>query len=144
MRMAARVVMMTSVGAIGRKTMAQWMTATTADTPVSEGAEDGEEAETLAALTALDPQQRVARRIGSVTGAQLRRLRRQAGWTQRELAERLAYSQQEVSAWEAGRYRMPLSLARQLLDLLLDAKQVRDNYAATLRGIERWPTIGEW
>ena len=34
------------------------------------------------------------------TGALLRRLRRERGWTQRQVAERLGVSAQAVSKWE--------------------------------------------
>ena len=83
-------------------------------------------------------------RLALVSGAQLRRLRKQSGWTQRELAERLGYSQQAVATWERNRNRLPASLVPRILDLLLDAKQQRDNLNGLLASIERWPTIGEW
>lgn len=83
-------------------------------------------------------------RLALVSGAQLRRLRKHAGWTQRELAERLSYSQQQVAAWERGRHRIPASLMPLLLDLLLDAKQQRENLNSLMTSIERWPTVGEW
>lgn len=86
-------------------------------------------------------------------GALLRRLRIEAGMSQAELAERLAYTQQEVSNWERGLHRIPVSLRGQVLALFADVRQTRHNNLAQLhaliergrlqREMEQWPTLGE-
>lgn len=44
----------------------------------------------------------------------IRRLRKEQGWTQAQLAERLAVSRQTVNAIETGRYDPSLPLAFQI------------------------------
>lgn len=87
-------------------------------------------------------------------GALLRRLRKQAGMSQAELAARLSYTQQEVSHWERGVHRVPVALRGQILTLLLDVRQTRHNNLQQLsalielgrlqREMEQWPSISEW
>jgi transcriptional regulator with XRE-family HTH domain len=52
------------------------------------------------------------------TGAELRRLRREAGLTQRELAERLELSHTYLSKLENGRMPMPPSMGRRWREAL--------------------------
>ena len=53
--------------------------------------------------------------VRAVLGARLREARRQAGLTQRELAERLGVSQPMVAAVERGRTRVGPSYTKRLL-----------------------------
>ena len=47
----------------------------------------------------------------------IRRLRSERGWTQKDLAERLDVSRQTVNALESGRYDPSLPLAFRIADL---------------------------
>lgn len=52
------------------------------------------------------------------TGAFIRQLRRERGWTQSEFAERLNISEKTVSKWETGRGMPELSLLLPVSELL--------------------------
>lgn len=83
-------------------------------------------------------------RLALVSGKQLRRMRKQAGFTQRELADKLCCSQQQVAAWEAGRYRIPTYRLHDLRDVFVQSRLDARNYQQLMTSIEHWPTVGEW
>lgn len=60
-------------------------------------------------------------------GARMRRLREKRGWRQEELAERLAYSSQHISAVETARKSPTLPFARKL-DRVLDVADTDESF----------------
>ncbi|HLZ23550.1 MAG TPA: helix-turn-helix transcriptional regulator, partial [Ktedonobacterales bacterium] len=57
-----------------------------------------------------------------MTGADLRKWRRQVGLSQAELARRLGYSNHTVCHWELGDKRVPPAHYRRILEELLKAR----------------------
>ncbi len=78
-----------------------------------------------------------------VNGALLRRTRERVGLKQSEIAKRLGYSRQQVSAWEADRHRIPLEAYRRFCDVILAEQKLLDEYGKLLAEIGTWPTIGK-
>jgi DNA-binding transcriptional regulator YiaG len=65
------------------------------------------------------------RKTESWTGEQIKALREHAGWSQQELAERLAVRQQTVSDWEIGNHTARRSMGK-LLEMV--AREVGFHY----------------
>lgn len=70
------------------------------------------------------------KRARGMTGARMRELRKQAGWTQEKLASWLGVARNTVARMEAEEIGIPVTTARLLL-LILDEKNQQKILSAT-------------